>query len=188
MSNTALIVLDFINGITENEPYQTYLEAHHTIEKANQLIAHARQNQQLIVFVKVGFSDSYVELAHHSPIFMHYQTNNRLKLSEKSTDFHAALDYQAGDTVVIKHRISAFYATALEAIFNANDIGHLILCGISTNFAVESTARDAHDRNYLVTIAEDACASNSEDNQAKSLSILSLLAQVKTVNDICKGN
>lgn len=184
MSNTALIVLDFINGINQQDRFKGFLEKHHTLEKANQLIAYARKQKELIIFVKVGFSDSYVELAHRSPIFKDNKPNNWLKLSESSTDFDPKLDYRKGDIVVVKHRINAFYATSLDAILNANQIEHLILCGISTNLAVEGTARDAHDRNYAVTIAKDACASNSEENQEKSLSILSMMAEVKTVDEI----
>lgn len=184
MTNTALIVLDFINGINQREHFKNFIEKHHTLEKANELIAYARKTQDLIIFVKVGFSDSYAELAHRSPIFKHNKSNNSLKLSESSTGFDPKLDYRKEDIVVIKHRINAFYATSLEAILNANEIEHLILCGVSTNFAVEGTARDAHDRNYAVTIAKDACASDSEENQEKSLSILSMMAEVKTVGEI----
>ncbi len=187
MSKTALIVLDFINGITENERFKPFLKKYQVIQKANQLIAQARKNKDLIIFVKVGFSDSYVELAHRSPLFIHNKANQGLKLSEFGTDFHPDLEYHSGDLVVIKHRINAFYSTSLEAILNANEINHLILCGISTNFAVEGTARDAHDRNYKVTIAKDACASDSEENQEKSLSILSMIAEIKTVEDICQN-
>ncbi len=184
MLKTALIVLDFINGINQRDDFKGFLEKHHTLEKANQLIADARKKQELIVFVKVGFSDSYVELAYRSPIFKHNKPNHWLKLSESSTDFDSKLDYRKSDIVLIKHRINAFYGTPLEAILSVNQIEQLILCGISTNYAVESTARDAHDRNYAVTIAKDACASNNEENQEKSLSILSTMAEVKTVAEI----
>ncbi len=185
MPKTALIVLDFIRGITLSESYKPYIDKHGTIEKANRLIGHAREKKDLIIFVKVGFSDQYAELAHRSPLFAHHKANGRLQLSAESTHFDPQLDYRPGDLVVVKHRISAFYSTALEAILNANDINHLILCGVSTNFAVDGTARDAHDRNYAVTIAEDACAASSEENQAKSLSILSMITRVKTVDEIC---
>jgi nicotinamidase-related amidase len=185
MSKTALIVLDMINGITQNEAIKPYLEKHQVIEKVNQLIAHARKNKQLVIFVKVGFSDSYVELAYRSPYMKHLSTKGLLKLSEQSTTFDAALDYRQEDIVVVKHRINAFYSTSLEAILNANDIDQLILCGISTHLAVDSTARDAHDRNYSVIVAKDACAASIEENHEKSLSILSLITAVKTADEIC---
>ncbi len=186
MSKTALIVLDFINGIAGSDPWKPYIHKHQTIAKANQLIAHARKHKQLLVFVKVGFSDNYVELASRSPLFAGAKQHGGLKLSEPATDFHPDLDYRAGDLIVVKHRINAFYATSLEAILNANEINHLILCGVSTNWAVEGTARDAHDRNYKVTIVKDACAADSDENQEKSLSVIARIAEIKTVVEVCK--
>ncbi len=185
MSKTAIIILDFINGFTQGSLFKEYFKQHQPIAKANQLIAHARQNKLLLIFVKLGFSDQYAELAHRSPMFAGNKQHGFLKLSDPQTHFDPELDYQTSDIVVIKHRINAFYATSLEAILNAHDIDHLILSGVSTNWAVEGTARDAHDRNYSVTIAKDACASHNNENQEKSLSILSRIAQIKTVHDIC---
>lgn len=186
MSKTALIVLDFINGITGNGDIKSYMDNHQTLAKANQLIQYARKKNNLIIFVKVGFSDSYAEAASNSPLFAQAKANHRLKLSDPSTDFDPALDYHLGDIVVVKHRINAFYATSLEAILNANAIDQLILCGVSTNFAVEGTARDAHDRNYKVIIAKDACASDSEANQEKSLTVINRITTILTVDEICK--
>jgi nicotinamidase-related amidase len=180
---TALIVLDLINGITESPYFNPYLEKYQIIAKANQLIQHVRRKGDLIIFVKVGFSDNYAELAHRSPLFSQNKPNNFLKLSESGTSFHPKLDYQSGDIVVIKHRISAFYSTSLEAILNSNEINHVVLCGVSTNMAVEATARDAHDRNYFVTIIKDACCAHDEEDQESSLRIMSSLVEIKTVSE-----
>ena len=60
----------------------------------------------------------------------------------------------------------------------------MILCGVSTNFAVDSAARDVHDRNYFVTIASDARASSSEENQEKALSILGMITEVQMVQEL----
>ncbi len=187
MKKTALVVLDLINGITQNEYFKPYLDECRTIEHANQLIHHAREKKLLIIFVKVGFSDLYLELADRSPLFAPNKEHGYLKLSESSTAFDAALDYHQEDMVVVKHRINAFYATSLEAILNASRIEHLILCGVSTNLAVEGTARDAHDRNYSVTIASDACAAHSRQDQEASLSVLNMMASVKTVEELCRS-
>lgn len=183
--NTALIVLDFVNGITHHDDIKNFIDKHHTMDHANKLINFARDKNYKIIFVKVGFSDSYVELAERSPLFKHNKPNNWLKLSETSTDFDPRLNYQANDIVVVKHRVSAFYATTLEAILNANQIEHIIVCGVSTNLAVEGTARDAHDRNYYVTIASDACATFNDELQHQALAPLKLITEVKTVEQIC---
>ncbi len=181
---TALIVLDFINGIAGNEPFKSHVEKQNAIHNANRLIAQARKAKQVLIFVKVGFSDSYAEIAHRSPMFTQTKANGWIKLSETSTDFHPDLDYQKGDLIVVKHRINAFYCTSLDAILNANEIEHLVLCGVSTNWAVEGTARDGHDRNYRITIAKDACAADSEENHQKSLSVISRIAAIQSVDEI----
>ena len=37
------------------------------------------------------------------------------------------------------------------------------MCGVSTNMCVDTTAREAADRGYGVTLIEDACATTHED-------------------------
>ena len=80
--------------------------------------------------------------------------------------------------IITKHRISAFYATSLEAFLRANQIQHLILTGVSTDMAVQTTARDAHDRDYLVSIVSDACGSGSMDSHLSTLKELKQIASV----------
>ena len=90
------------------------------------------------------------------------------------------------DMIVVKHRVSAFYGTDLEVILRANKIEHLIICGVATNNAVELTAREAHDRDYKVTIASDATETLNDHEQQASLNFLRKIATVVTCNDICR--
>jgi len=60
------------------------------------------------------------------------------------------------DFVIKKPRYSGFYATALEATLRSLGIETLVICGVTTHFCVECTARDAHMRDYRVFIAADA--------------------------------
>lgn len=52
------------------------------------------------------------------------------------------------DAVVVKHRISPFYATGLEAVLRAQRVERLVIAGVSSTWAVQAAARDAHDRDY----------------------------------------
>jgi nicotinamidase-related amidase len=56
----------------------------------------------------------------------------------------------------------------------------VVLCGVSTVMAVQSTARDAHDRDYRVVIAEDACAAPTLKEHETSLQMLSQIATITT--------
>ncbi|SEG91551.1 Nicotinamidase-related amidase [Actinacidiphila yanglinensis] len=64
-----------------------------------------------------------------------------------------------GDEIVIhKNRVSAFAGNNLRQILGAQDIDHLVLAGIATGGIVLSTALQAADLDYRVTVLSDACA------------------------------
>lgn len=63
---------------------------------------------------------------------------------------------QPGDFVIKKARYSGFHATQLETVLRSLHAESLVMCGVTTHFCVECTARDAHMRDYRVFIASDA--------------------------------
>ena len=70
---------------------------------------------------------------------------------------HPALKPQPGDYDIVKHRVSPFYATSLEAILGANGARRIYISGVSTSGAVLSAATDGHDRDYEVVGRADCC-------------------------------
>lgn len=70
---------------------------------------------------------------------------------------------RAGEHVLRKTTVGAFASTNIDSLLRALQCEQLYLCGISTNMCVESTAREAADRGYLVTLVEDACGTTHED-------------------------
>jgi len=63
-----------------------------------------------------------------------------------------------GDHRLVKRQWGAFYGTELDLQLRRRGITTIVLCGISTCFGVESTARDAFERGYRQVFAEDAMA------------------------------
>jgi ureidoacrylate peracid hydrolase len=63
-----------------------------------------------------------------------------------------------GETVVKKHRYSAFVGTDLDLILRSMGIKTLIMTGVATNVCVESTARDGFMRDYYIVLAGDCSA------------------------------
>ncbi|WP_287147790.1 isochorismatase family cysteine hydrolase, partial [Aeromonas sp.] len=86
------------------------------------------------------------------------------------------LDVQPGDLVLTKPRVSPFDGTALEPALRANRIDHLYLCGVSTSWAIQ-----AADRDYAITILEDACAAADASEHHGSLRMLGRIAEIITV-------
>lgn len=73
------------------------------------------------------------------------------------------LEPAEGDFVVEKSRYSGFYATRLETVLRSLGAATLYIAGVGTRHCVESTARDAHMRDYRVFIVADATADVGED-------------------------
>lgn len=64
---------------------------------------------------------------------------------------------------ITKRQWSAFHGTELDLQLRRRGIRSVVVAGIATNFGVESTARDAWQRGYVVIVAEDACTSLEAD-------------------------
>ena len=64
----------------------------------------------------------------------------------------------AGECVITKHRYSAFAGTSLPVVLRALGRPVLILCGVTTNVCVESTARDGFMQDWQVVLLEDCAA------------------------------
>jgi biuret amidohydrolase len=63
-----------------------------------------------------------------------------------------------GDTVVRKHRFSAFFGTDLETILRDRGVSTVIICGVTTENCCHATARDALFRDFEVVFLSDGTA------------------------------
>ena len=77
-----------------------------------------------------------------------------------------------GDIVITKRQWGAFYGTELDLQLRRRGIDTIVLCGISTNVGVETTARDAFERGYQQVFVEDAMAARSADEHASTVGTL----------------
>lgn len=61
------------------------------------------------------------------------------------------------DFVIDKPRNSAFFSSNLESLLHTLDVRCLMMGGVTTSMCVESTARDAGQRDYRTFVVRDAC-------------------------------
>jgi nicotinamidase-related amidase len=88
---------------------------------------------------------------------------------------------QPADLAVEKVAYSAFYATRLDWALRKAGVRRLLVCGIVTNGGVASTARDAHARDFDVTVLDDGCAAFTPEVHAVSIAALRPVCRVATV-------
>ncbi|HVN76899.1 MAG TPA: hydrolase [Thermoanaerobaculaceae bacterium] len=71
------------------------------------------------------------------------------------------LERAPGDLVILKRQWGAFYGTDLELQLRRRRLTTLVLCGIATEYGVESTARDAYERGFDQVFVSDAMAART---------------------------
>lgn len=162
---TALITIDFINDVVHPDgkipSCAAMVAQQEVLSRTNRALAWARARAVPVVHFKVGFQSDYVNCPPSSPVFGAAARLQALRLGSWGCELHAGLDVQPQDVIAIKTRVSIFYGTQLEPLLRARRIEHLVLAGVSSNMAVEMAAREAHDRDYQVTVLADCCAAAS---------------------------
>ncbi|WP_420406015.1 cysteine hydrolase family protein [Nisaea sp.] len=89
-------------------------------------------------------------------------------------------DLAPADIKVEKVAFSAFYMSRLEWVLNRAGVEHLIVGGIVTNGGVASTVRDAHVRDFHVTVLSDGCAAFSPEVHETNIAALKSVAEIET--------
>jgi len=182
--STALIVIDLVNDIVHPDgklarAAEAVREAG-LIARCNALAARARAAGAQVAMVRVAFAPDYSNLPRRSPLFGRAAELGALRDGDWGARFDERLQVGPRDWIVTKPRVSALFDTDLEARLHAAAIRRVAICGVSTETGVQTTARDAHDRDFEVTVVADLCASA---DPLKHRAALEMLAAVATVAD-----
>lgn len=187
---TALLCIDFINDIVHpdgkiaGKGYADFAAAHDIIRRTARIQDQFRQQSALIVHARVQFSQGYYELNEQSLILGAAKKNEALMRKTWGTEFITDLAPREDEPTITKHRVSPFYRTRLELILNSQKTENLFICGGATNLAIETAAREAHDRDYNVTVLADACFASDEATHQKALESMAAFADVKNFSDV----
>lgn len=95
------------------------------------------------------------------------------------------LGVRPDEIVIDKSRPSAFYGTRLEPALTSMGIRNVIVCGVTTNICVESTVRDAGQRDYGTFVVSDAVAElTPERNRYALVGMGWVFGSVVTLDDV----
>lgn len=190
MTNKALILIDFINEIVNldgklaGKGYPTFIEENGVQKNVECLLKKFRANKDLVVHVGVGFQSSYIDHPESSPLFGAAKKFGALNITGWGCQFVDYANPEENEAVIRKSRVSAFYQTNLDLVLRNNQIEEVYIVGCATDLAVQSAARDAHDRDYKVIVIEDACAAANADDHNHSIEVLSKIANVKAADSL----
>lgn len=102
----------------------------------------------------------------------------------EATELVPELAAQASDHRVVKRTWGAFTGTNLQHHLESLGVTQVLLCGLATSIGVESTARQAHEAGFNVSLATDAMTDMSAEAHANSLArIFPRLGETGTTED-----
>lgn len=158
-TQTALIIIDLQHGIVR-------LPVVHEPQPVIDLCAHLaegfRARQLPVVLVNVaGGAPGRNEQGRHSG-----------ELPADWATLVPEMTPQPGDITVTKKTWGAFHNTELHAELQKRGVTQVVVCGIATSIGVESTARQAYELGYNVTLATDAMTDLNLDTHNNSVSLI----------------
>lgn len=180
--SAALIIIDLIEDLAGPKGRANHCReqvvTRGMIAHVNAAAAYARVRKIPVIWLRTGFADDYHDIPRHSPLFNQLKHIGALRLGNGGCHWLAGLEVKTEDLRLEKKGLSAFAGNNLLAWLQQHRCHHLLLAGISTPLAIESTARQAHDAGFQVTVLQDLCAASTEEIHQQSLETLQNLGEV----------
>ena len=180
-SKTALVVIDLQKGVTAmpSRPYT----AQEVISNASKLVNAFRKNSMPVFLVHVETTKETMLKVISDQTF-----TRPLPASPDWSEFVPELTPIPSDVVIAKKQWGAFYGTDLDLQLRRRKMDTIVLCGISTDIGVESTARFAYEYGYQQIFAEDAMASRSDEQHNAAVNfIFKRIGRVRKTDEIVKA-
>ncbi len=181
INKTALVIIDLQKGITSipTEPNSSK----NVIENAAKLLNSARIKNMPVFLVHVSPSPDMKDALR--PIS---ETSYQMSGYNPSwSEFVPELNIHPSDFLITKHQWGAFYGTELDLQLRRRGIETIILCGIATNFGVESTARFAFEFGFNQIFVHDAMAARSKEEHEYPIKyIFPRLGLIRSTDDVLK--
>jgi nicotinamidase-related amidase len=135
-----------------------------------------------VIYTQVCYRPGYVDAPAGAPARQH----NTLREGSEGSEVIPELAPGPDDFVVIKRRVGAFYGTDLQIVLGGLGVGRLIVAGMSTPRAVESTVREAHSLDISCVVLQDGTYAQDDDLQDFCLRVLreAGLATTSTAADV----
>jgi nicotinamidase-related amidase len=134
--NTALLVIDVQRGLCEGE-YEAF-EARSLVPRINALAQRARAAEVPVLWI------------HHE------EAEGLLQYGSPGWQLAPGLETSTSDILLRKTTPDSFLRTGLERLLKVHKIETLVICGLQTEYCVDTTVRRALALGYPVTLVSDA--------------------------------
>jgi nicotinamidase-related amidase len=175
---TALVVIDLQNGIVKRQgvPYT----GEQVVANASRLVDIFTEHGAFVVLVKVSSVDGKDMLKSKTDLKI-----NLGQLPQGWDSLTPELESFKNAYILTKRQWGAFYGTDLDLQLRHRGIDTIVLCGISTAFGVDTTAREAYQRGYNQIFVEDAMtAATIEEHDYVCKHIFPRIGRIRTTEEV----
>lgn len=191
VDNTALMIVDMQNGFCHSDGSFSQLGFDITmflgaIEGCATLVRAAHASDVPVIFTRYVYQPDYADGGLlTNELIPAIKGSNHLAAGSWDADIVDQLTPSDHDLVIDKSRYSAFYGTRLEPILTNKRIKSLVVAGVTTNMCVETTVRDASQRDYYTYTVSDATGEASLERHNHALNTIAFgFGWVVTVEDV----
>lgn len=142
--STALLIIDVQHALCTGK-YECF-DIQRIIETINGLSARVREAGVPVILVQ---HEEKVDLLQHG---------------SEGWQLAQGLHTSPQDLYVRKTTRDSFYRTNLGALLQEHNIDRLIMCGLQTDYCVNATSRQAHERGFDVVLVSDAHSTVDNDS------------------------
>jgi nicotinamidase-related amidase len=189
-ARTALVVFDML------EAYRGRLEEAGTIKPAQRLIAGCRDLGVVIAYARADHRGDGSDFAQTQtdvdPYFRPWGPDNPVPTRPPHAGGSPGymvieeLAPQPNDYDVPKHRWSAFHGTHLELSLRSRGVDSILLIGGSVHVGIASTAFEARDKDFQVTVVRDCCHGFLEQREFFMDKVFPRMCHVRTVDEVLR--
>jgi nicotinamidase-related amidase len=133
----ALLIIDVQRGMFADPAFPPH-DGDATVARIATLLAAARAKNHRVIFIQ------------HAG-----ERGDVLEAGTPGFDFHPALTPNPTEPLFVKTHCSAFQDTGLGAHLSQTGVTALTICGMQTEYCVDTTCRAAAERGYAVTLVSD---------------------------------
>ena len=156
MNTSALLVIDAQKIYTTKDSEMYCKDSPGTIKRVNSLIDLYQESRMPIIFIRHIHNNDGSDLGRMFDFSGEAEEDFNFKSGSDEVEYDPGLHRPRQLEEVIKNRYSAFVGTDLENLLRKKKVTTVTICGFMTNFCCDSTARDAHDRDFFVDFISDA--------------------------------
>jgi biuret amidohydrolase len=190
-ARTALLVVHMVKGVAGevdthfNRLFRQRAEQTGIIKAQLRLLDAFRRAKARVLYTAVTYQPGLPGVSPNSPLWRTLFDCVCLMEGTPAVELIDELARRPDESLVRGQAANGFNRTVLDTVLRVAGVDTVVLAGIATDVAVESTARVECDLGYRTIVVSDACTADSDESHVRSLDVLQKwFAETPTADEV----